>query len=124
MEKKKIVFIDGDNYLSRLYDKLLSAVGYDVITAVDGDRGWYLIKENLPAVVICELTLARKDGLFLLKDIKKGKNTKSIPVIILTNNSERESIKKCLLAGASAYLIKPHHTPTEVVDVIISNIKN
>lgn len=123
MEPKTVLIIDSDRYLLRMYEDLLESLDYKVITATDGDRGLFLAKEHKPQVVVTALDLERKDGLTVLREIKKDKDIQKIPVIILSNSGDRENIRACLKAGASSYLIKIYHTPSEVVEIIANSCK-
>lgn len=123
MEKKKILIIDGDGYFLRMYEQLLEAIDFEVITASDGDRGLFLVEEKLPDVVVSEIKLERQSGLELLEKIKAKTQLSEIPFIFLTHSAARHDIKKALTLGANEYLIKTHHSPTEVVDVIIQLLK-
>jgi DNA-binding response OmpR family regulator len=58
------------------------------------------------------------DGFEILKTIKGEKELKSIPVILLTNLSQKDEVKKGLDLGADDYLIKAHFMPSEVVKKI------
>lgn len=123
MNNKTVLLIDGDRYLLRMYENMLSAIDFKVLLATDGDRGLFLAKEHKPNVVVLALNLERRDGLSVLKEIKKDKDIEKTPVIILSNSGEREDIRNCLNAGACSYLIKIHHTPSEVVEIITNACK-
>ncbi|MBI3290682.1 response regulator [Candidatus Falkowbacteria bacterium] len=58
------------------------------------------------------------DGFEVLSRIRKDKESKSIPVILLTNLSQKDEVKKGLDLGANDYLIKAHFMPSEVVKKI------
>jgi len=123
MADKKILLIDGDGYFLHLYGEMLSALNYEVITASDGERGLFLVNDKKPDIVVSEIKLERQSGFDLLKDLKSKEQTENIPVVILANSGERGDIKEALSLGATEYLIKAHHTPTEVVDVILQILK-
>jgi DNA-binding response OmpR family regulator len=58
------------------------------------------------------------DGFEILKAMKADKEVKNIPVILLTNLSQKDEVKKGLDLGAKDYLIKAHFMPSEVVKKI------
>jgi PleD family two-component response regulator len=58
------------------------------------------------------------DGLEVLKKIKENNEIKDIPVILLTNLSQKEEVDKGMGLGAKDYLIKSHFTPSEVLEKI------
>ncbi len=123
MNKKKILIIDSDGYFLRMYEQLLETIDFEVITAGDGDRGLYLIQEKRPDLIVSEIKLERQSGLELLEKVKANPQLSEIPFIFLTTSAVRQDIKTALSLGASEYLIKTHHSPTEVIDVIIQLLK-
>ena len=54
----------------------------------------------------------------VLKNLKSQDMTKDIPVLVLTNYSQKEDIDRCFALGAVDYLIKAHFIPSEVVEKI------
>jgi len=59
-------------------------------------------------------------GIELLEELKKKVEWKNIPIILLTNVGEKESIQKARNLGVQDYLIKSHFTPAEVIEKIES----
>ena len=77
-----------------------------------------MIKEKRPDLILLDIILPKKDGFEILKIIKADKELKDIPVILLTNLSQKDEVKKGLKLGAQGYLIKAHFMPSEVVKKI------
>jgi response regulator RpfG family c-di-GMP phosphodiesterase len=59
-------------------------------------------------------------GIEMLEQVKKNEEWKNIPVILLTNIGEKESIQKVREMGVKDYLIKSHFTPAEVIEKVES----
>jgi DNA-binding response OmpR family regulator len=97
--------------------------GFEVLEALEGEKGLRLARENLPELIILDLILPDGDGLKILETLKKDKKTKKIPVLVLTNKGEKEAIKKALDLGAADYLIKIHFSPKEIVEKVKNLIK-
>lgn len=117
MEKKKVLIVEDDAFLLQMYVGKLEP-DYEVFHATDGEKAIRQARKNLPNIILLDLLIPKKDGFEVLKQLKKLKTTKDIPVIILTNLSQREDIKKALAAGAEDYLIKAHCLPAEVLNKI------
>ena len=121
--KPKILIIEDDTFLSGLYSTKFNMEGFEVFSAVDGEKGLKLAKEKLPALILLDIILPVKDGFEVLRELQKDANTKTIPVILLTNLSQKEDVNKGLQQGAVDYLIKAHFMPSEVVEKAKKYIK-
>ena len=117
-KKKSILLIEDDEFLAELYATKLNLEGFDIALAVDGEKGLKMIKEKKPSLILLDIILPKLDGFEILKIIKADKKLKNIPVILLTNLSQKDEVKKGLDLGADDYLIKAHFMPSEVVKKI------
>lgn len=119
MTGEKILLIEDDLFLHKLYEDTLTNAGYTVVAAKDGEEGLNLIKNNTDAkLILLDLMLPKMNGIDVLKAIKKEEATKNISVIVLTNLSEGDIIKDALGLGANAYLVKVEYTPQQVIDMV------
>jgi len=114
-DKKKILLVEDDRFLSEMYVTKLTESGFDVEVAYDGKEGLAKIEEFMPNLILLDIVLPGMDGFEILQKIKKEESLKNILVIALTNLGQREEVEKGLRLGASDYIIKAHFTPTEVV---------
>ena len=112
---KKILIIEDDPFLSEIYVIKFEEAGFEVSLAEDGSIGLQKAKDEQPDVLILDIVMPNLDGLGVLKLMKAEQETKDIPIIILSNLGEKEDVEKGLELGASAYIIKAHYTPAEVV---------
>lgn len=113
-----ILLIEGDDFLANIYQTKLEVEGYKVLMAGDGEKGLAMIKKHKPDLVLLGVVLPKLDGFEVLKEVKKNKALSSIPVILLTNLSQKEDIQKGLNLKADDYLIKAHYMPSEVINKI------
>ena len=116
--KKSILLVEDDEFLAELYATKLSLEGFEVSLAVDGKKGLKLAKEMNPDLILLDIILPKKDGFEVLKALKSNASLKKIPVILLTNLSQKDEVQKGLDLGANDYLIKAHFMPYEVVKKI------
>ena len=115
---KKILFIEDEPALQKTFGEVLKQEGYKTIPALDGETGLRLAKTEKPDLVLLDLILPRANGFDVLKKLKEDKETKNIPIIILTNLEEVGSVDKAIGLGATTYLVKTQYSLEEVVDKI------
>ena len=113
-----IVIVEDDVFLADLYKTKFTLEGFKVNVAYDGEKGVEAVKKNVPDIVLLDLVLPKLSGFDVLKAIKSDTNTKNIPVILLTNLSQKSDVETGLKLGANDYLIKAHFMPSEVVEKI------
>jgi len=116
--KIKILLVEDDPFLLSMYNTKFELEKFKVVTAEDGEKGLKLALKELPDVILLDIMLPRMDGFEVLKALKADKKTSRIPVILLTNLSQKEKVKEGLSLGANDYLIKAHFMPSEVVEKI------
>jgi len=116
--KIKILLVEDDPFLLSMYYTKFELENFKVVTAEDGEKGLKLAIKELPDVILLDIMLPRMDGFEVLKALKADKKTSGIPVILLTNLSQKEKVKEGLSLGANDYLIKAHFMPSEVVEKI------
>jgi CheY-like chemotaxis protein len=121
-EKKKIMIIEDDYFVMDIYHTKLTQAGFDVISAEDGREALKKLQEEkqIPDLILLDIIMPYIGGLEVLEQIKKDKQLKDIPVILLTNLSQKGEIDKGMGLGAKDYLIKSHFTPSEVLEKIDS----
>ncbi|MFZ5438027.1 MAG: response regulator transcription factor [Patescibacteria group bacterium] len=115
----KILLVDDDPLLIRMYQKKFELDGHQVITASDGNLLFDQLNNFKPEVILLDVMMPELNGLETLKKLKADEKHKSIPVVMLTNvgSSEKDS-EAALEAGAVAYLVKASYTPKEIVQKV------
>ena len=113
---KKVLLIEDDITLRDLYFTRFSMEDYDLEVATDGEAGLAKVKEFKPSAVLLDLRIPKLTGFEVLRRIKEDPETKDIPVIIFTALSGDDDRKKCLDAGAAAFLSKAETMPKDVIE--------
>lgn len=114
-EKTTILVIDDDPSLVRLIEFNLDQAGYTVYTAYDGPEGLRKLYEKHPDLIILDINMPGMDGWTTCQRIRE---VSEVPIIMLTAESEPESIVKGLDLGADDYIIKPFE-----VKVLVARVK-
>ncbi len=113
--KKNVLIIEDDFFVRDLYIRQFTKSGFGVSAAEDGTEGVAKVEEQKPDIILLDIMLPKLSGLEVLKRLKENPTTKPIPVILLTNLSEDQTIKDGFELGAEGYLIKSAYTPEQVV---------
>ncbi|MBU4347368.1 response regulator [Patescibacteria group bacterium] len=116
--KKKILLVEDDSFLISMYTIKFELENFEVVAAEDGEKGLSLAAEEKPDIILLDILLPKMNGFEVLKELKNNKETNQIPVILLTNLSQKNEIEQGLALGAQDYLIKAHFMPSEVMDKI------
>jgi len=116
--KPKILIIEDDQRINKVYMAKLSVEGITVMTALDGEEGLRKIYSEKPDLILLDLMLPRKSGFDILKEIKADPKVKDIPVIILSNLAQEKEIEQGLALGAVDYLVKTDYSIQQVMEKI------
>lgn len=116
--KQKVFLVEDDLFLSDMYRTKFELAGFEMPHAEDGENAVRLIKEAKPDIVLLDIVLPKMSGFDVLKKLKGDADTKDIPVVMLTNLSQKDDVDKGFALGASDYIIKAHFTPADVVSKI------
>jgi two-component system response regulator MprA len=102
--KERILIIEDDDQILKILRRSLVYEGYQVDTAMDGEGGLNLLRDNKPALVILDWMLPGMDGLEVCRRVRELGNQ---PVLMLTAKDTIENRVQGLDAGADDYLVKP-----------------
>jgi DNA-binding response OmpR family regulator len=118
MANPKILFVDDDNFLRKVYEAELKEKNFDVILAQDGEEGLEKAQLEDPDLIILDMIMPKKSGFEVLTELQRNPKTRNIPVIILSNLGQEDDKKKGVDLGAVDYLIKDNITLSILVDKI------
>lgn len=120
-QQKKILIVEDDQFLREFYQELLTAEGYFVDVASDGEIALSKLRSNEYNLVLLDLMLPKKDGVQILRDLKVSPAKSSqINIVILTNLGQDAVIKECFNLGANGYLIKSALNPDQILTEVKS----
>lgn len=103
----KILVIDDDVAINELIKVNLELSYYKVITALDGNKGYALAKQELPDLIILDVMMPEVDGYTVAKRIRENEETKDIPIIMLTALNMLQNKVQGFNIGVDDYLCKP-----------------
>ncbi len=117
MTNPTVLVADGDPKNLQILKENLEASGFIVITVPNGSKAWEEIQQTPPNLVLTETNLPGLNGYHLLERLQADPNTKSIPLIFLTNQREIQQRVRAFEMGAKDYLVKPLHVKEVIAHI-------
>ena len=115
---KKILIIEDDPIVARIYQSRLEKESYEVEVATDGQSGYYRIFDINPSAVLLDLMLPKMNGVDVLKKIRAQTQFQKTPIIVFTNAYVPNMIQEAFQAGATQVFNKATLTPRQVMDAL------
>ncbi|MFP4133927.1 MAG: response regulator transcription factor RpaB [Halothece sp.] len=102
--KEKILVVDDEASIRRILETRLSMIGYEVVTAADGEEAIATFNENQPDLVVLDVMMPKLDGYGVCQELRKESD---IPIIMLTALGDVADRITGLELGADDYVVKP-----------------
>jgi CheY-like chemotaxis protein/anti-sigma regulatory factor (Ser/Thr protein kinase) len=123
LEQIKLLIVEDDPYVIRLYQRLFSLSKLNVRSAVNGQEGIELAKAFKPDIILLDVMMPVMNGLDALKILKSEPTTSHIPVIMLSSFGEESAVQQAKQSGAADYLIKSNFTPEQVLIIVEDTLR-
>ncbi|MGH7903346.1 MAG: response regulator [Candidatus Dormibacteraceae bacterium] len=109
-----ILIVEDDPAVADMYRLKLEMDGYDVAVAPDGEAAVEAALVRPPDLVFLDIRLPKLDGIGVLERMRAHPRLAHVPVVVLSNYSERGVVDRCLALGAREYLVKSRTTPARL----------
>ena len=107
----KVLLVE-DNEMNRdMLSRRLTRRGFEVVCAVNGQRGVELARSEAPDIILMDFSLPLMDGWEATRRVKAGDATRDVPVIGLTAHAMSGDREKAIEAGCDEYDTKPIDLP-------------
>lgn len=103
----QILFVDDDTDALETYVKAVSLANHDADVASSAIDAWEMIQDTEYDLIFVDLNIPEVSGFELIEKLSQDKNTKSIPVVVISALPEDDLIDEVLSAGAKLFLEKP-----------------
>lgn len=105
----RALVIDDQDFVRSVVARILKQLDFAMVhEAADGASGLTIALERLPDVIICDIEMRPMDGLTFLEKLRRQEALGSrVPVVFLTNHTEREIVLKARDLGVNAFIAKP-----------------
>ncbi len=115
---KTILVCEDDVFYSNIYKTRLSAAGYQVESANNGDDALKMIARKKPDLLLLDLIMPTKDGFQVLEELRKNASTKDLKIIVFSNLGQEEDIKRAKSYNVLNYFVKTDISISELVKVV------
>jgi diguanylate cyclase (GGDEF)-like protein/PAS domain S-box-containing protein len=102
-----VLVVDDDAGVRLMVDSTLSAAGFRVLEAADGERGLEAFRTMRPDIVLCDVVMPGMDGFELCSLLKASAERAHVPVVMLTALDDTGSVDDAYSRGASDFIVKP-----------------
>ena len=116
----KVLLVEDDPLISRMYVNTFTIEGFEVVLAENGQQGLEKLADFHPDIILLDIMMPEMNGLQMLQTLKADPATKPIPVIMLTNLAEVNTVDDATMGGAVKYIVKSDYDPADVADIVRS----
>jgi CheY-like chemotaxis protein len=103
----RVLLVEDDKFLRRACEASLRKRGFEVAAATDGEEGLRLAREGPhPDVILLDLLMPKMPGIEVLRALKADPETRTVPVVILSNSSRDEDKHEAVELGAVGFYVK------------------
>ena len=107
LDEYKILTIDDDKWIQRIFTQYLNLWGFKHLVAMDAVSGLNLAVKEKPLIIFLDIVLPEITGDLALQFFKGLEDTKDIPVVIISANLSKELLRITHKNGASGFISKP-----------------
>jgi two-component system chemotaxis response regulator CheY len=122
--KKTILIVDDSEFVRSYHTYILEQAQFHVITAVDGSDGLEKLYSNACDLVLTDINMSNMDGYEFIRRVRADGKYDSLPIIIVSTESETKDKMKGFEAGASLYIVKPSSPEMMVENIRMVMIAN
>jgi DNA-binding response OmpR family regulator len=115
---KRILIIEDDSIITKIYRHKYEEAGYDVASAADGEGGLKKLQDFKPDLVQLDLMVPKINGVEIIKKIRAHQEFNSLPIIVLSNGYMTDMVNEAIKAGANRYVSKMKCSPNLMLAVV------
>lgn len=114
----KILLVEDDPLILKIFTTRLNADGYQVVTAENGQDGLDRAFSEKPDVIVLDIMMPKVDGFGVLEKLRNSEPTRQIPILVYSNLWQEEEVARAKQMGATEFIVKANISPTEMVNKI------
>ncbi len=103
----KVLVVDDEELFRIMISEILSAEGFEVIVAEDGEEAIEIASTSLPDLILMDMNMPKMTGFQAIRTLKEKDKTKNTPIVAVTANNTTGDYEEAYDAGCNGYLPKP-----------------
>ena len=114
---KKALIVEDHPDLLEVLTLQLEKMGFAVVSANTGMEGVTKAVEEKPQLILMDIMMPGMDGREATRRIRSNRETKDIPILVITALTKESQLRECIKAGCNNYIVKPF-TPEKLLKKI------
>jgi two-component system, chemotaxis family, chemotaxis protein CheY len=114
---KKILIVDDSESIRELVTLTLEGAGYSVDKGIDGMNGLAQLDGRKIDLIITDLNMPNMDGIEFIREVRKLNTYSTLPILLLTTESQQVKKEEAKAAGATGWIVKPF-VPEKLLEVL------
>lgn len=119
--KAKVLLVEDDMFLRDIYSETLTAGGFDLSTAADGNEALAKIKQGGWDLVLLDVVLPGMTGIEIMNVVKDFPQRPSKKIVFMTNSDDNKQLNT-VLEYTDGFLLKSAFTPAELIEKVKSYV--
>jgi two-component system, chemotaxis family, chemotaxis protein CheY len=107
---KTVLVVDDSKAIRQSITFVLEQNGYEVIEGSDGMDGLEQLKDSTVDLIITDINMPNLDGIGFIEKARERQETKFVPILVLTTESQQSMMERGKAAGATGWIVKPFST--------------
>src|SRR3954447_7944060 len=112
--KKKVLTVDDSRTMREMVSFTLRGAGFDVVEAIDGQQALVVLASHKVDLSLADLNM---DGISLIRQVRASGGHRTVPILMLTTESDDAKKQEGRAAGATGWIVKPFN-PEKLIQVV------
>ncbi|QQP88274.1 response regulator [Skermanella mucosa] len=115
--KKKVLTVDDSRTMREMVSFTLRGAGFDVVEAIDGQQALVVLASHKVDLILADLNMPNMDGISLIRKVRASGGHRTVPILMLTTESDDAKKQEGRAAGATGWIVKPFN-PEKLIQVV------
>jgi two-component system chemotaxis response regulator CheY len=115
--KKKVLTVDDSRTMREMVSFTLRGAGFEVVEAGDGQQALVLLASHKVDLILADLNMPVMDGITLIRRVRAAGDHRTVPILMLTTESDDAKKQEGRAAGATGWIVKPFN-PDKLIQVV------